>query len=190
MSINTTLNKFNPQPHHLIWIDLEMTGLNPEYHHILEISIAITDQQLNLIDNNFDLIIHQPDNHLRRMDAVVNNMHTNNGLIAASKESTTVVEVAEQLALQFVAKHVSPKISPMCGNSICLDRRFLCKYMPTLEAYFHYRNLDVSTIKNLSYYWYPELVKNFKKLDSSHRATTDILQSIEELKFYKQYLFK
>ncbi len=173
----------------LIWVDLEMTGLNPDRDHILEIAIAVTDQNLNIIANDFDLIIYQSDQILILMNDWVKDTHTKNGLISLSKKSAISISDAESSAIEFISKYVEKQTSPMCGNSICLDRRFLFRYMPKLEAYFHYRNLDVSTVKNLGAYWFPEQVKNFKKQDSLHRAGEDILQSIQELKFYREHLF-
>jgi oligoribonuclease len=174
----------------LIWMDLEMTGLNPDYNHILEMSIIITDQNLNIISNSLDLIIHQSEENLNLMNDLVKDMHTKNGLIELSAHSKITIEKAETLALEFVSKYVPPQTSPLCGNSICLDRRFLFRYMPKLESYFHYRNLDVSTLKNLGIYWFPEKMKSLQKVDNSHRAKEDILQSIQELIFYRENLFK
>ncbi len=179
----------NNIPHNLIWVDLEMTGLNPDQHHILEIAIVITNQDLKIIDDHFDLVIKQPIENLNLMDDYVKELHTKNGLLELVANSKIDLTTAENKALEFVKKHVPKFISPICGNSICLDRRFLFKYMPRLEQYFHYRNLDVSTVKNLGSYWFAEKIKDFNKTDSVHRAKDDILQSIAELKFYRENLF-
>jgi oligoribonuclease len=173
----------------LIWVDLEMTGLNPDKDHILEMAIVITDYNLNIIANNFDVVIHQPVEHLMWMNDWVREVHTKNELLNLSANSNINVLSAEMLALEFISTYAAKQTSPMCGNSICSDRRFLFRYMPQLEAYFHYRNLDVSTVKNLGLYWFPERIKSFKKQDSFHRAKDDILQSIAELKFYRDNLF-
>ena len=179
----------NNNEHNLIWVDLEMTGLNPDKEHILEVAIVITDQKLNIIADDFDIIVYQPEENLRSMNDWVKDIHTKNGLLNLVPKSSIDLATAENSALEFIQKHVAKQTSPMCGNSICLDRRFLFRYMPRLEEYFHYRNLDVSTVKNLGLYWFPEKVKDFKKQDSLHRAKDDILQSINELKFYRENLF-
>ncbi len=172
----------------LIWIDLEMTGLNPDLNHILEIAMVITDPNLNIISEPFNQIIHQPAENLVNMVDFVKNMHIKNGLLQILTQGLDILTI-ENMALEFISKYVESHGSPMCGNSICLDRRFLFRYMPRLEQYFHYRNLDVSTVKNLGLYWFPEKVKFFKKSDSSHRAKDDILESINELKFYRENIF-
>jgi oligoribonuclease len=183
-------NKFNENTsHNLIWVDLEMTGLNPDQDHILEIAIVITDQNLNIIADDFDLIIKQPTETLALMNEWVKETHSKNGLLNLVLDSSIDLKSAEIKALDFIKKYVPKHISPICGNSICLDRRFLFKHMPTLEQYFHYRNIDVSTVKNLGLYWFPEKVKNLNKTDSAHRARDDILQSIAELQFYRDNLF-
>lgn len=176
-------------PHNLIWVDLEMTGLNPDVDHILEIAIVITDQNLNILASDFNLIIHQPKDTLDKMSADVKIIHTKNDLINLVPKSDIDLYHAEQQALKFIAPYVAKQTSPICGNSICMDRRFLFKHMPQLESYFHYRNLDVSTIKNLGIYWFSEKIKHFTKTTDKHRAQEDILQSIEELKFYREHLF-
>lgn len=174
----------------LIWLDLEMTGLNPDLNHILEIAIIITDPYLNIISNAFNQIIAQPTENLSNMEEIVKNMHNKNGLLTALNQGEGLdLLIVENMALNFVSKYVNHQQSPMCGNSICLDRRFLFKYMPRLEKYFHYRNLDVSTIKNIGTYWFPEQVKHLKKNNDAHRAKHDVLESIEELKFYRKNIF-
>ena len=173
----------------LIWIDLEMTGVNPDQDHILEIAMMITDRDLNIIADDFNLIIHQPIENLSNMNNFVRNLHTDNGLLKLVSDSNIDLATAENLALEFVNKYIPENCSPMCGNSICLDRRFLFKFMPNLEKHFHYRNLDVSTIKNLGIYWFPKIVSKFKKPDGLHRAKEDLFDSINELKFYRNNLF-
>ena len=183
-------NNFNENTiHNLIWVDLEMTGLNPDRDHILEIAIVITDQNLNIIADNFDLIIKQSAENLALMNDWVRDVHSKNGLLALSLNSHIDLAEAQSRALEFIQQYVPKQLSPICGNSVCLDRRFLFKHMPLLEQYFHYRNIDVSTVKNLGAYWFPDKVKNFNKADSVHRATGDILESIAELKFYRDKLF-
>jgi oligoribonuclease len=183
-------NKFNENTaHNLIWVDLEMTGLHPDQDHILEIAIVITDQNLNIIADDFDLIIKQSTENLALMDDWVRDTHSKNGLLNLVRDSHIDLNMAEIKALEFVKQHVLKQTSPICGNSICLDRRFLFRHMPKLEQYFHYRNLDVSTVKNLGLYWFPEKVKNLNKTEGAHRAKDDILQSIAELKFYRDNLF-
>jgi len=182
-------NVISNNEHNLIWVDLEMTGLNPDKEHILEVAIVITDQKLNIIADDFDIIVYQPEENLRSINDWVKDIHTKNGLLNLVPKSNIDLATAENSALEFIQKHVAKQTSPMCGNSICLDRRFLFRYMPRLEEYFHYRNLDVSTVKNLGLYWFPEKIKDFQKQDSLHRAKDDILQSINELKFYRENLF-
>jgi len=183
------MNDISNIPHNLIWVDLEMTGLNPDIDHILEIAIVITDQNLNILARDFNLIIYQPNNILEQMSADVKIIHTKNDLINLVPKSNIDLHYAERQALQFIAQYVAKQTSPICGNSICMDRRFLFKHMPKLERYFHYRNLDVSTIKNLGMYWFPDKIKHFTKPNNNHRAKDDILQSIDELKFYRKHLF-
>lgn len=183
------MNNISNTPHNLIWVDLEMTGLNPDIDHILEIAIVITDQNLNILASDFNLIVYQPEYILENMAANVKMIHTKNDLMNLVPKSNINILDAEKQALEFIKPYVAKQISPICGNSICMDRRFLFKHMPELERYFHYRNLDVSTIKNLGIYWFPEKIKNFTKPDNNHRAKNDILQSIEELKFYREHLF-
>jgi oligoribonuclease len=184
------MNDNNNAIHNLIWVDLEMTGINPDLDHILEIALVITDQQLNIIDDSFNIVINQSPEILALMNDFVKNLHTNNGLLALIPKSNIDLITAENQALAFVQQYVAKNTSPICGNSICMDRRFLFKYMPRLENFFHYRNLDVSTVKNLGIYWFPEKVASLNKEEGSHRAKDDILQSIDELRFYKQKLFQ
>ncbi|HCK80843.1 MAG TPA: oligoribonuclease [Candidatus Competibacter sp.] len=175
-------------PDYLIWIDLEMTGLNTQTDRIIEIATIVTDSQLDILAEGPMLAIHQSDAVLAAMDDWNRKQHGESGLIGRVRASTTDEGEAEQLTLEFLSQHVAKGKSPMCGNSICQDRRFLARCMPELEAYFHYRNLDVSTLKELGRRWYPEQVKGFNK-SSTHLALQDIRDSIEELRFYRQRLF-
>jgi oligoribonuclease len=168
----------------LIWIDMEMTGLQPDSDRIIEIATLVTDPQLNVIATGPVLVVHQPDEVLDAMDSWNKSTHAKTGLIERVRASALVEPEVEREALQFVAAHVPANTSPMCGNSICQDRRFLARWMPRLESHFHYRNLDVSTLKELVRRWKPEL-KAFSK-EGKHEALADILESIEELKFYRK----
>lgn len=170
----------------LIWIDLEMTGLMPETDHILEIATVVTDQNLNVIAEGPCLIIHQPDSVLDAMDEWCTTHHGQSGLTQKVKDSTTSVEDAQQQTLEFVEQWVERGASPLCGNSIWQDRRFLIKYMPKLDAFCHYRNIDVSTLKELARRWQPEVLSGFEK-KGSHRALDDILESIAELQYYRTH---
>jgi oligoribonuclease len=169
----------------LIWIDMEMTGLAPDSDRIIEIALLVTDPQLVTIAEGPVLVVHQPDEVLEAMDSWNKSTHKKSGLIERVRASTTSEAVAERAALAFLESHVPANASPMCGNSICQDRRFLARWMPRLEAHFHYRNLDVSTLKELVRRWKPELLKGFIK-EGKHEALADILESIEELKFYRK----
>ena len=173
----------------LIWIDLEMTGLIPETDVIIEIATVVTDANLNIIDEGPSLAISQNSELLDGMDQWNTNQHNRSGLVKRVKESTISVGDAENQTLDFVSKYVDPGVSPMCGNSICQDRRFLYNYMPNLEKFFHYRHIDVSTLKELAVRWKPEIVSSsFKK--SRHLALSDIYDSIDELKYYREHFIK
>jgi len=172
----------------LIWIDLEMTGLDPQSDFIIEIATVITDNQLQVIATGPVFAIYQNEAVLAAMDEWNQNQHGKSGLIERVRLSAINEREAEIRTLAFLSQHVGKGKSPMCGNSICQDRRFLARCMPELEAYFHYRNLDVSTVKELAKRWYPERAKGFNK-SSSHLALDDIRQSIEELRFYREQLF-
>ncbi|TCO82318.1 oligoribonuclease [Plasticicumulans lactativorans] len=176
------------QADNLIWIDLEMTGLVPERDRIIEIATAVTDSELNLLAEGPVFAIHQPEDVLAGMDDWNRNQHGRSGLLARVRASTVDEAAAERATLAFLEAWVPRGRSPMCGNSICQDRRFLARGMPQLEAFFHYRNLDVSTVKELGRRWYPERVKGFSK-ESSHLALDDIRDSIAELRFYRERLF-
>ena len=168
----------------LIWLDMEMTGLQPDADRVIEIAVLVTDPQLNVLATGPVLVIHQPDEVLDAMDSWNRSTHAKSGLIERVRASSTSEAQAELQAIEFLAAHVPANSSPMCGNSICQDRRFLARWLPRLEAYFHYRNLDVSTLKELVRRWKPDL-KAFSK-EGKHEALADILESIEELKFYRK----
>jgi oligoribonuclease len=169
---------------HLIWVDMEMSGLDPEKERILEIAVIVTDAHLNAIATAPVWVIHQEDVLLEAMDAWNKGTHGRSGLIDKVKVSTTDEATAEAECIAFLKKYIKPGIAPMCGNTIGQDRRFMAKYMPKLEAFFHYRNIDVSTLKELCKRWHPELVKGFTK-NQAHTALADIEESIEELKYYR-----
>ena len=171
-------------PNNLIWIDMEMTGLQPDADRVIEIAVLVTDPQLNVIATGPVLVVHQPEEVLDAMDTWNKSTHARTGLIERVRASTLSEADVERQTLEFLSVHVPANVSPMCGNSICQDRRFLARWMPRLEAHFHYRNLDVSTLKELARRWKPEL-KAFSK-ESRHEALADILESIEELKFYRK----
>lgn len=173
----------------LIWIDLEMTGLDPDQHKIIEIATVVTDKDLSVLAEGPVLAIHQPDAVLAAMDEWNTRHHAASGLTERVRASTVTEQEAEQLTLEFLRQHVDLGASPICGNSICQDRRFLIRHMPGLAAYFHYRNLDVSTLKILAKLWLPEVGNRFEK-KSVHLALADIHDSIRELRFYREHLFK
>ena len=172
-------------PNNLIWIDMEMTGLIPDSDRIIEIAMLITDPDLRLVAEGPLLVIHQPDEVLEAMDSWNKSTHKKSGLIDKVRASTLSEAEAEAQAVAFLRQHMPANTSPMCGNSICQDRRFLARWMPKLESYFHYRNLDVSTLKELVRRWKPEAAKGFSK-EGKHEALADILESIEELKYYRK----
>lgn len=173
----------------LLWIDMEMTGLQPDTDRIIEIAIVVTDGALNTVAEAPVLVVHQPDAVLDGMDAWNKGTHGRSGLIEKVKASRLAEAEVEAQMLAFLSQHVPKQISPMCGNSICQDRRFLARWMPALEGYFHYRNLDVSTLKELAKRWRPELSKGLTK-HGKHEALADIYESIEELKYYKEHFLK
>ena len=169
----------------LIWIDLEMTGLDPQQDQIIEIATIVTDKDLNILEEGPVMAIYQPDDILQGMDEWNTRHHGQSGLIDRVRNSPHSNSDAEQRTLDFVERLVSARKSPMCGNSICQDRRFMARLMPELEAFFHYRNLDVSTLKELSRLWKPELMQGFNK-KGAHLALDDIRESIEEMKYYRE----
>jgi oligoribonuclease len=173
----------------LIWIDMEMTGLKPDSDRIIEVALVITDQQLNVVAEGPVQVVHQSDDVLDAMDSWNKGTHGRSGLIDKVKIATTSEADVEGDLLRFVAAFVPPNTSPMCGNSVCQDRRFLARHMPRLEAHFHYRNLDVSTLKELARRWKPEIMPGLSK-QSKHEALADIYESIEELKYYRAHFLK
>lgn len=173
----------------LIWIDLEMTGLNPEKDRIIEMATIVTDSELNVLAEGPVFAIHQSEELLRGMDAWNTRQHTGSGLVERVRQSTVTEKEAEEATLQFLQQHTSQGKSPMCGNSVYQDRRFLYRYMPELEQYFHYRLLDVSTLKELALRWAPKVYNSLQK-DSKHLALEDIRDSITELRHYREGLFK
>ena len=174
---------------HLIWIDLEMTGLNPDSDLIIEIATVVSDKDLNILAQGPVLAVHQSDAALAAMDEWNQTHHGQSGLIDRVKASTINEAEAERLTIEFLKQWVPENTSPICGNSIGQDRRFLYRYMPRLEAYFHYRNIDVSTLKELAARWAPAVKDGFNK-ESSHQALDDILESIEELRYYRENFIK
>lgn len=173
----------------LVWIDMEMTGLDPEQNVVLEIATIVTDKDLNVLAEGPVIAIHQSDEELAKMDDWNVNTHTNSGLVARVKASQHDEAKAVAETLEFIRQWVPERTSPLCGNSIGQDRRFMVKHMSELEAFFHYRNVDVSTIKELVRRWQPELLDQFKK-SGTHQALDDIRESIAELQFYRSHVFK
>ncbi|MDF1677691.1 MAG: oligoribonuclease [Legionellaceae bacterium] len=174
---------------HLIWIDLEMTGLSPELDRIIEIATIVTDKHLNILEEGPVFAIHQSDARLHAMDEWNTKQHAQSGLIDRVRMSQVTEREAEEKTLAFLKKYLDKGVSPMCGNTICQDRRFLCNYMPELAAFFHYRHIDVSTLKELAGRWAPALPKGFEK-QSQHLALEDIKDSIEELKYYREHFIR
>ncbi|MFV8411123.1 oligoribonuclease [Vibrio owensii] len=173
----------------LIWVDLEMTGLDPETHKIIEIASIVTDSELNILAEGPVLAVHQPAEELAKMDDWCTNTHTASGLVERVQNSQISEQDAVAQTIEFLEKWVPKGVSPICGNSIGQDRRFLYKHMPELEEYFHYRYLDVSTLKELTRRWKPEVLDGFSK-QGTHLALDDIRESIAELKYYRETIFK
>ncbi len=178
-----------PNEFNLVWIDMEMTGLDPDKDRIIEVAAIVTDPNLNVLAEGPVFAIYQPDEVLDGMDAWNKGTHGRSGLIDRVKASTVTEAQAEAEMIDFLSKYVPTGKSPMCGNSICQDRRFMARHMPTLEAFFHYRNVDVSTLKELCRRWRPELIAGFKK-HQLHTALADIRESVEELKYYREHFIK
>ena len=174
---------------HLVWLDMEMTGLDPERDRIIELAMIVTDGNLETVAESPVWVVHQPDAVLDAMDEWNKNTHGKSGLIERVRASALDEAAVEAAALSFMRDYVPQRISPMCGNSIGQDRRFMVRYMPALEAWFHYRNIDVSTLKELCRRWKPEVAKGFEKA-SAHTALADIRESIEELKYYREHFIK
>jgi oligoribonuclease len=183
-SVPARPNEFN-----LIWVDMEMTGLDPDSDRIIEVAVVVTDSELNVLAEGPVFAIHQPDEVLDRMDAWNKGTHGRSGLIDRVKASTVTEADAEKALIDFLKNFVPAGKSPMCGNSICQDRRFMVRGMPKLEAFFHYRNLDVSTLKELCKRWKPSIASGFKK-HQKHTALADITESIEELRYYREHFIQ
>jgi oligoribonuclease len=171
---------------HLVWIDMEMSGLHPDSDRVLEIAVVVTDADLQTVAEGPIVVVHQADAVLDGMDSWNKATHARSGLIDRVRSSTLDDAAAEQAVIAFLAQYVRPGKSPMCGNSICQDRRFLARWMPRLEAFFHYRNLDVSTLKELAKRWNPEVHRSFEK-KSRHEALADVYESIAELQHYRRH---
>jgi oligoribonuclease len=178
-----------PNEFNLVWLDMEMTGLDPDNDRIIEVAVVVTDPDLNILAEGPVFAIHQSDATLDKMDAWNKGTHGRSGLIDRVKASTVDEAQAEAQLIAFLKQWVPAGKSPMCGNSICQDRRFMARGMPKLEAFFHYRNLDVSTLKELCRRWKPELASGFKK-HQKHTALADIVESIEELRYYREHFIK
>lgn len=179
----------SPKPDNLVWLDLEMTGLDPERDHIIEIATVVTDKHLEIIAEGPVIAVHQSDELLNGMDEWNTHQHNKSGLVERVRESQFTVKLAEEKTLEFLNRYVIPGKSPMCGNSICQDRRFIYKYMPQLSLFFHYRNLDVSSIKILAQHWAPQILTKLTK-ESTHLALQDIYDSIGELRYYREHFFR
>ena len=176
-------------PNNLIWIDMEMSGLDPDADKVLEVAIVVTDSQLNTVAEAPVLVVHQPSAVLDAMDDWNRSTHAKSGLVERVKASSLTESSVEQQLVAFLSQHVPPKISPMCGNTVHQDRRFMARHLPGLEAHFHYRNLDVSTLKELAKRWTPAIMAGLTK-HGKHEALADIYESIEELKYYREHLLK
>ena len=175
----------------LMWMDLEMTGLDPAHDVIVEIATLVTDDDLVVVAEGPDLVVHQPPELLARMDEVVRTMHRASGLLAAIETSTVSLKDAGQATLDFIRTHATaPRTVPLCGNSIGTDRRFLAAYLPEIEAYLHYRSIDVSTVKELCRRWYPEAFAAAPEKAGGHRALDDIRESVAELAYYRSAVFR
>ncbi len=173
----------------LAWMDLEMTGLDPAKNVIVEIATLITDDELNVVAEGPDLVVHASDEELAGMEPIVLEMHTNSGLLDLIKSSTLTLEDAGAETLAFLREHLEERAVPLCGNSIGMDRRFLSVYLPEIEDFLHYRSVDVSTIKELGRRWYPKQLSRAPRKAASHRALDDITESIKELRYYRKTVF-
>jgi oligoribonuclease len=173
----------------LLWVDMEMSGLSPDTDRVLEVAMVVTDAELNVLAEGPVIAVHQDDSVLDQMDAWNQSTHARSGLTSRVRESTVDEAEAERRMLDWAARYVPAGRSPMCGNSICQDRRFMARWMPRLEAFFHYRNLDVSTLKELARRWKPEVLRSFEK-KSRHEALADVYESIAELKHYRELWFR
>ncbi|HBN13906.1 MAG: oligoribonuclease [Gammaproteobacteria bacterium] len=173
----------------LIWIDMEMTGLEPDTDRIIEVATLVTDSDLNVLAEGPVIAVHQSEEALAAMDEWNQRTHGGSGLVERVRKSTIDDAEAERQTIEFLSQYADPRSSPMCGNSVHQDRRFMVRYMPALEAFFHYRNLDVSTVKELARRWRPELPGGFSKA-TTHQALDDIRESVDELRYYRQHFFK
>ena len=189
MSAHQQNQNQNQNQNNLIWLDMEMSGLDPEVCRVLEVAVVITDKDLNTVAEGPVLVIHQSDAVLDAMDAWNKNTHGRSGLIDKVKASTLTEDQASAQMIDFLANYIPKGVSPLCGNSVHQDRRFMVRYMPKFEAYFHYRNLDVSTLKELAARWAPEVKKSFQK-KTMHTALADVYESIDELKHYRDHFIK
>jgi len=178
-----------PNEMNLVWVDMEMTGLDPDNDRIIEVAVVVTDSELNVLAEGPVFAIHQPDEILDKMDAWNKGTHGRSGLIDRVKQSKVSEADAEAALIDFLKHFVPAGKSPMCGNTICQDRRFMARGMPKLEAFFHYRNLDVSTLKELCKRWKPQIASGFKK-HQKHTALADIVESLEELRYYRQHFIQ
>ena len=179
-----------PNRDRLVWLDLEMTGLDVERHVIVEIAALVTDDALEPVDEGVDLIVHQPPSALAEMDDFVRTMHTKSGLLAEIETSTLSLDVAGAQVLEYVRSHVDERVSPLCGNSIGVDRRFLDRQLPELDRFLHYRSVDVSSFKELCRRWYPQVYKGRPDKSETHRALADVLESIAELRYYREHMLR
>jgi oligoribonuclease len=174
----------------LAWMDLEMTGLDPGRHVIVEIATLITDDDLRIVAEGPDIVVHGAEAELAQMDDVVRTMHTRSGLLPAIRASTVSLAAAGDQTLEFLRRHIKEREVPLCGNSIGTDRRFLAAHLPEVAAYFHYRSIDVSTVKELCRRWYPETLAQAPPKGEAHRALADIRESVAELAFYRERIFR
>lgn len=181
--------RVRPSEFNLVWIDMEMTGLEPDSDRIIEVAVVVTDSHLNILAEGPVFAIHQANEVLERMDSWNKSTHGRSGLIERVKASTVTEADAEAALIDFLKHFVPAGKSPMCGNTICQDRRFMARGMPKLEAFFHYRNLDVSTLKELCKRWKPALASGFKK-HQKHTALADIIESVEELRYYREHFIR
>jgi oligoribonuclease len=175
----------------LVWLDLEMTGLDVARHVVVELAVLVTDARLEPLDDGLDVVVHQPPDALAAMEPVVREMHQRSGLLAAIEASETTLAAAGAAALEYVRAHVpKPGTAPMCGNSIGVDRRFLDRQLPELDAYLHYRSIDVSSLKELCKRWYPDVYKKRPSKQEVHRALDDVRESIAELRYYRDTILR